>query len=86
MAKHNLRRRMVSCMRCGVTKLYEARGMCKCCYNHVREGRCGSDCLDNYPTLDKWSDKMLERLSVVGDAERMRRRMDPGYINPKKEK
>ena len=28
---------------------HECRGLCKCCYNHVREHRSGNDTLDNYP-------------------------------------
>lgn len=45
-------RRIVVCLRCDGHKLHEARGLCKCCYNHLAEGRCRSgESLDDYPPL-----------------------------------
>lgn len=46
-------KRTVICIRCQNLKRHEARGLCKCCYNHVREGRSGRDTLDDYPTKGK---------------------------------
>jgi len=42
--------RLHVCLRCQNLKPYEARGLCKCCYNHVREGRTAEH-LDDYPLL-----------------------------------
>lgn len=40
------------CLRCGNVKKHEARGLCKCCYNHLREGRCREgESLDSYPLM-----------------------------------
>lgn len=38
------------CLRCRNLKRHEARGLCKCCYNHVAEGRT-NETLDSYPLL-----------------------------------
>lgn len=45
-------RRVTVCLRCRNLKLHEARGLCKCCYNHLAEHRCRTgEHLDDYPTL-----------------------------------
>lgn len=42
----------ILCLRCRGFKFHEARGLCKCCYNHLAEGRCAAtESLDDYPPL-----------------------------------
>ena len=37
------------CLRCRNLKCHEARGLCKCCYNHVREHRAQGLTLNDFP-------------------------------------
>lgn len=41
-------KRTAVCLRCRNLKRHEARGLCKCCYNHVAEGRTAEN-LGSYP-------------------------------------
>lgn len=42
----------IVCLRCRGVKFHEARGLCKCCYNHLAERRCrDAESLDDYPPL-----------------------------------
>ena len=49
--------RIALCLRCRNIKKYESRGLCKCCYNHVREHRVAGKTLDDYPLLTKRIDE-----------------------------
>lgn len=49
--------RISLCLRCRSFKKYEARGLCKCCYNHVHEHRVAGKNLDDYPLLTKRIDE-----------------------------
>lgn len=77
----------VLCMRCRNLKFHEARGLCKCCYNHLAEKRCGPDeSLADYPPLGGYgvAATVAHGHHSDSDAERMRRRLDPNHI-PMKE-
>lgn len=52
--------RLHVCLRCQNLKPYEARGLCKCCYNHVREGRTAEH-LDDYPLLGEGDNPNLKK-------------------------
>lgn len=53
-------------------KLHEARGLCKCCYNHLREGRAGRDCLANYPLQGQLSRRVEGREALVDTSSHRR--------------
>ena len=79
--------RPVLCMRCRVIKRHEARGLCKCCYNHLAERRCGADeSLDDYPPLGGYGAAAIVAHGHHSDSEadRMRRHLDPAHL-PMKE-
>ncbi|WP_157118481.1 hypothetical protein [Corynebacterium sphenisci] len=75
---------LVPCARCTRTKVHEARGLCKPCYNRLREGRIRGECLDDYPTVGctaGWSSLAdIARGGAAGHADELRRRLDPGHI------
>lgn len=56
MGRHKRSRRLTVCARCQSMKFHEAHGLCKCCYNHVREGRAGCESLDDYrgSSVTRW--------------------------------
>lgn len=69
MGNHHRSRRVTECLYCGNSKRHEARGLCKCCYNHIREGRVqGVTYLDPEP------------MRAGNEAARMRRLFDPRFI------
>ncbi|QGU03123.1 hypothetical protein CKALI_11395 [Corynebacterium kalinowskii] len=82
MGKHKRGRRLTVCLRCQNMKVHEARGLCKCCYNHLAEHRCrGGESLDDYPLLGavgRWGGAHTG--TPVGDADKLRRKADPGHI------
>lgn len=86
MGKRNRGRQVVQCLRCGGLKIHEARGLCKCCYNHLREQRCRhGESLDQYPKLGgfgQWSG-FTTAVSET-KADQIRRKLDPNHI-PMKE-
>lgn len=55
--------RIALCLRCRNLKKYEARGLCKCCYNHVRENRVAGQTLDDYPLLTTRKEDLLSHAS-----------------------
>lgn len=76
MGKHRRSRKLTWCLRCGGHKLHEARGLCKCCYNHLREERCPKgESLEDYPTA-------TGRGTWVGTTS-SKRYYDPGFIRMK---
>lgn len=50
MGKNKRSHRITICLHCNNIKRHEARGLCKCCYNRIREGRTKHLTLDAYPT------------------------------------
>lgn len=70
---------VVVCLRCRDHKRHEARGLCKCCYNHLRENRCRTgEQLSDYLPLGGYG--TAASYIEDGDAAAMRRNLDPAWI------
>lgn len=74
-------RKVVQCLRCGNAKFHEARGLCKCCYNHLAEGRCKSgESLDSYALAGGFGSWVGASSGTSTQADRIRRTHDPRHI------
>lgn len=67
---------IVECVRCMGHKFHEARGLCKCCYNRVREGRVKGQSLSDYPPLGGYGSS-----AVLSEADAIRKYLDPLQIS-----
>ena len=74
-------RRVTVCLRCRNLKLHEARGLCKCCYNHLAEHRCRTgESLDDYPCTGGYGTAVGLDRDPTADAKRIRAHFDPRSI------
>ena len=83
MGNHHRSKRVTECVYCGNSKRHEARGLCKCCYNHIREGRVQGVTLNNFPLIGQYHGVTYldpEPMRAGNDAARMRRLFDLRFI------
>ena len=70
-------KRIILCARCRNLKRHEARGLCKCCYNHVRENRVTGLTLDDFPLL---KDQPTAAAGPEQNYQARTSKKDPGFI------
>lgn len=86
MGKYKRSNRIHCCLYCQNLKRHEARGLCKCCYNRIREGRAQGVTLNDFPLMGGyWGVSYLDQNALRDgkEAGRIRHFFDSRHITLK---